>query len=53
MNDDLIPRSLVVPTVDQRTVAETLWGLYVALIQVGFTDAQAITIVVSTVASAT
>lgn len=48
-NDDILATE---PTADQRNVARTLWGLFVALCHVGFSEQQALTIVVSTVASA-
>lgn len=33
------------PAADVRTAAHTLWGLYVALVQAGFSEAQALHIV--------
>lgn len=40
------------PTAQERAAAHTLWGLFVALVQAGFSDAQALHIVTATVTQA-
>lgn len=47
-NDD---RQVVITAV-QRQLATTLFGTYVALVDAGFTDAAALTIITATVSSA-
>lgn len=41
----------IVPNAEQRQLAVTLYGTYVALVEVGFTEAAALAIVRATVSS--
>jgi hypothetical protein len=56
VNDDTTGRPVripVEPAADQRRLARTLFATYVALLDVGFDESQAMTIVVAMVTSVT
>lgn len=51
MNDRVVTVRVPVPSTEQRQLATTLYGTYVALVDVGFTEAAALAIVTATVSA--
>lgn len=52
MTERVVARNgAIVPNAEQRQLAVTLYGTYVALVEVGFTEAAALAIVRATVSS--
>jgi hypothetical protein len=49
VTERLVTGRSIVPTVEQRQLAATLYGTYLALLDVGFTEVAALAIITATV----